>query len=390
MSESIGKEIKYNVDVGPQVQDVLFSLQGETAPPVPAGSDEYKEAVKLLDDYFLPMKCLPLEQHKFRNLEQAEDEPIERFVLRLREQGILCEYGDHLDEEIKEQLFEKAGRSLETIGKHRQSIKISPCLEEVNKIARTTSASKNKANRECYRCERSGHYANDENCPALNRKCERCGFVGHFKKRCNTKRKNKVGEKLQRRVRVNQKVEDSDDSNDLEEDSEDSDSDRVQYLFATDPDCVEKVVCAVGGVKTTWVVDSGAGVNVINRQTWEHLKQQKVRVIHQTTGVNKSLKAYGGFPINVAGMFSAEVATMESVTEADIVVETGSCCLLGRKTAKALGILNINTAVWEVNDERCVNSVLKIKNVAYTPETTKRLLSAIKAGGVPAMKLKAE
>lgn len=76
-----------------------------------------------------------------------------------------------------------------------------------------------------------------------------------------------MGEKLLRRVRVNQKVEDSDDSDDLEEDSEDSDSDRVQYLFATEPDCVEKVVCAVGGVKTTWVVDSGAGVNFINRQT---------------------------------------------------------------------------------------------------------------------------
>ncbi|EDS43308.1 conserved hypothetical protein [Culex quinquefasciatus] len=223
---------------------------------------------------------------------------------------------------------------------------------------------------------------------------------------------------------------------------------------------------------------------------------------------------------------------MESITEAEIyVVENGSCWSLGRKTAKALGILNINTAVWEVNDDhtssiekvfaavsnaeiepgvklvqqtrcrtpislrkraergmqglpnqeivkkasrdstrfsrivvrpkklrpntevsvvdvenqlledqkrflekiaslggknteatpackgnqlhtaqlkelkvfgvecassrlavrrRCGNSVLKTKNVAYTPETTKRLLSAIKAGGVPAMKLKAE
>lgn len=173
------------------------------------------------------MKCLPLERHKFRNIEHAIDEPIERFVLRLREQGNLCEYGAHLDEEIKEQLFEKgasddlrekilnkpamtlaetieAGRSLETIGKHRQNSKLIPQQEGLNQIANTTNSSKNTSRecrrcgrssrfdqndsyldrRECYRCGRTGHFANDDNCPALDQKFERCGLVGHFKKRC--------------------------------------------------------------------------------------------------------------------------------------------------------------------------------------------------------------
>lgn len=417
--------------VGPQVQDVFFSLQGEDAPEVPTGSDEYKEAVKLLDDYFLPMKCLPLERHKFRNIEQANDEPIERFVLRLREQGNLCEYGDHLDEEIKEQLFERGasddlrekilnkpamtlaetietGRSLETIGKHRQSSKLIPRQEELNRIAQMANGSKNNVRRECrrcgrserfsndegnsgrrecyrcgrtgrfanddnysgrrecYRCGRIGHFANDDNCPALDRKCERCGLVGHFKKRCNTKqRKKKVSEKRLRQVKAN----DSDDSDDREEDSEESD-DSVQYLFATEPERGEKVVCAVGGVKVSWVVDSGAGVNVINRQTWEYLKEHKVHVNHQTTDVKKSLKAYGGHSIRVAGMFSTVVATKKEVIEAEIyVVENGSCCLLGRKTAKALGILNINSEVWTVNDNdvSCIGRIVRVNPIQKAP-----------------------
>lgn len=262
----------------------------------------------------------------------------------------------------------EAGRSLETIGKHRQATKLSPRLEEVNKIAQTATGSKNNPRRECFRCGRTGHYANDENCPALDRKCERCGLVGHFKKRCNTKKKKKVSDKGLRQVMMDLKVDDSDDSDDLEEDSDDSDTDQVKYLFATEPDSGEKVVCAVGGVKITWVVDSGAGVNVINRQTWEHLKHRKVRVNHQTTDVKKSLKGYGGHPIKVTGMFSAEVATKERVTQAEVyVVENGSCSLLGRKTAKALGILNINTAVWAVNDEdenrigKIVGAVAKVQ-----------------------------
>lgn len=315
-------------------------------------------------------------------------------------------FSQGLDEEIKEQLFEKgasddlrekilnkpamtlaetieAGRSLETIGKHRQSSKMIPRQEELNRIAQTANGSKNNARRECrrygrserfsndednsgrrecYRCGRTGHFAYDDNCPALDRKCERCGLVGHFKKRCNTKqRKEKVSGKRLRQV----KVDDSDDSEDREEDIEESD-DSVQYLFATELERGEKVVCAVGGVKVCWVVDSGAGVNVINRQTWEYLKEHKVHVNHQTTDVKKSLKAYGGHSIRVAGMFSTVVATKKEVIEAEIyVVENGSCCLLGRKTAKALGILNINSEVWTVNDNdfSCIGRMRREKTV---------------------------
>ncbi|XP_038106874.1 uncharacterized protein K02A2.6-like [Culex quinquefasciatus] len=251
------------------------------------------------------------------------------------------------------------GRSLETIAKHRKNNSVKPV--EVNKVQKASGSS---AKGECYRCGRPGHFANDNTCPAIERKCNRCGLKGHFETRCKTKtpRKKTRDDNRLRQVKEDPRLADSDDSDDVEYESEVSDDECVKYVFAAEPDCGEKVICEVGGVKIEWVVDSGAGVNVINRGTWEHLKKNKVRVKSQTTEVKKSLKAYGGHALNVAGVFSTDVATKQKVAEAQIyVVENGTCCLLGRKTATELGILNINTAVWAVQgaDER----IGKIKGV---------------------------
>ncbi|XP_055548648.1 uncharacterized protein LOC129732127 isoform X2 [Wyeomyia smithii] len=142
---------------GSDVQDIFFNLRGENEVQIPEDSDIYKQSVKLLDDYFLPLKCLPRERHIFRNLEQGPEESIEKFVLRLREQVSLCEYDAWLEENIKEQIFEKGfsdelrakiltkgnmtlaqtieeGRSLETIAKHRKNLQQT---EEINRIVKS-------------------------------------------------------------------------------------------------------------------------------------------------------------------------------------------------------------------------------------------------------------
>nr|XP_019931454.2 uncharacterized protein LOC109621780 [Aedes albopictus] len=245
----------------------------------------------MLEDYFLPMKCLPLERHRFRSLEQEETEPIENFVLRLREQGNLCEYGDHLEEEIKEQVFEKGvsdelrantltkpritlaetvelGRSLETINKHRKNL-LHKTAVDVNKVSSSSAAG---SRNECFRCGRIGHYANDEGCPAKDQKCERCGLTGHFKKRCKTKHQNRNRQRDSGRIREVKLGQQSEDSDDGVSDSEQSDE--------------QCVTCAMGGVKIEWVVDSGARVKVINQTTWKALKDNRIKVKKQSAKCN--------------------------------------------------------------------------------------------------------
>lgn len=71
---------------GPAVQDIFYEIPGHDASP-PAGSDVYREAVRLLDDYFAPMASVPYDRFVFRSIRQQDGETVDQFVSRLREQG---------------------------------------------------------------------------------------------------------------------------------------------------------------------------------------------------------------------------------------------------------------------------------------------------------------
>jgi hypothetical protein len=58
------------------------------------GKDEYDRLVARLDKYFKPRVVYALEHQKFRAMEQAPNERMDSFVVRLREQGANCNYGD--------------------------------------------------------------------------------------------------------------------------------------------------------------------------------------------------------------------------------------------------------------------------------------------------------
>ncbi|XP_039444976.1 uncharacterized protein K02A2.6-like [Culex pipiens pallens] len=362
---------------GESVQDIYVSLVGEQEPPVPDGSDLYKEAIRVLDEHFLPMKCLPQERHIFRNLEQGPDEKISRFVLRLREQGNLCEYGNWLEENIKEQIFEKGksdelrakilqkpnmtleetlneGRALETIEKVRQELHRAAV---VNKV----SASK----QECFRCGNEGHFASSELCPAKNTKCRKCGLVGHFWRCCNTKAKHGKQRKVQQVAQEPPEPEEEADDVYVSDDTVSNvDQQEVRYVFAasTEDAAGEKVVCCIGGVKIKWVVDSGAGVNVMDNATWTYLKQRNVKVISQTKEPRTTLKAYGNNSLKVLGQFRASIATKNHETIADVfVVEEDGASLLSKTTATELQILKINTDVWSVSPAE--NAIGKITGI---------------------------
>ncbi|XP_055633159.1 uncharacterized protein LOC129773571 [Toxorhynchites rutilus septentrionalis] len=366
---------------GKGVQDIYDSLVGNEEQEVPVGSDAYKEAVNVLDKHFLPMKCLPQERHIFRNLQQESDEKISKFVLRLREQGNLCEYGDWLDENIKEQIFEKGssnelrakiltkpgmtleeiikeGRSLETIEKVSCQLQLQQSVD-INKL----TTYKN----ECFRCGRIGHFANDDCCPAKDKKCEKCGLIGHFRRCCKTKEREAVNDRNKRKHRrVRQVGEEASGGSESICDSDDSGSgivdpqDDVKYVFAasTDDTQGDKVVCSVGGVKINWIVDSGAGVNVIDSNTWSYLKKLKINVLSQSKDSTRTLKAYGNNNLQVIGEFTANIATKYNNVVAEVfVVKNKGASLLSRDTATQLQILKIDTNVWIVNENNKIGKV---------------------------------
>ncbi|XP_062699679.1 uncharacterized protein K02A2.6-like [Aedes albopictus] len=107
----------------------------------------------------------------------------------------------------------------------------------------------------------------------------------------------------------------------------------------------------VGGIPIELLVDSGADVNLIRFETWQTMKEKKVRVIRSVKGCNKTLKGYGNdTPLDVVGSFVAEITVGSKTATAEFfVVKGGQKNLLGDSTAKRLGVLRIGLDINHVD-----------------------------------------
>lgn len=360
---------------GPEVQDIFYNIEGHDA-AVPPGSDVYTEAIRLLDAHFAPLNNIPYEKCMFRKMAQQENESIEKFVHRLRDQGRLCDYGAALEMRITEQLFDNCvsdslreailkkklmtvheiaeeGRVLETVKRNREQMK-KPAEEPQVSLVK-------KQGREeiCYRCGNVGHFANDKRCPAKSKICDKCQIVGHFKKMCKTK--SNARKLHQNKPKVHQVRETAGNVSDSSE-ADGEDSDDVQQVYSTNSG-LDKTTCFVGGVKMEWIIDSGAHVNVITRGTWKWLKKQGC-VVSEKSKSNKVLRVYGDGKLKVHKVIKADISTRDKTVHHKICIvdsEKGAN-LLSRATSVELGVLEIRGEIFSVNN--CSEPPIgKLKNV---------------------------
>ena len=101
----------------------------------------------------------------------------------------------------------------------------------------------------------------------------------------------------------------------------------------------------IGGVQLKNVlIDSGATCNIVDRDTWESLKQEAVKCRSQRCEMK--LFAYGqSEPIEAVETFESEVyfwgASGERCVAEFTVVESHGIALLGRDTAEKLNVLRV-------------------------------------------------
>ena len=127
------------------------------------------------------------------------------------------------------------------------------------------------------------------------------------------------------------------------------DEDDPEYAFAVGDRKQEKIEVTVGGCKLNVIVDSGASTNIIDKQTWEWLKRNKVKC--KSTRSDKKLYAYASqTPLDVIGTFSCEISTGKNTINAEFCVIDGKGDpLLGKDTATNLGVLKIGIDIATVN-----------------------------------------
>ena len=195
----------------------------------------------------------------------------------------------------------------------------------VNRIDETKSDSRDRKqstgatgnNREptCYRCGRFGHFGRDPGCPAKGKTCCKCGLEDHFESQCTTRAKQ--GEKGQGQT-SSHRNRDTNTANTVNSDEEEN----SVYAFTVDDKKQEKIEVTVGGCKLNMIIDSGASANVVDKQTWEWLKKNRVKC--KSARSDKKLYTYASqVPLEIIGTFHCEVSAGCNSVNAEFYVISG-------------------------------------------------------------------
>lgn len=195
-------------------------------------------------------------------------------------------------------------------------------------------------NRICFGCGRRGHLRGGQACIAKDAQCLKCRSFGHFAKWC-TKRLNDDGKDT---VPPTKRIKAVYETGDQSKPADSKTDEEICYVMG------ENVFrFKVGGVGIEMTIDSGAAANLVDFHTWEKLRARGAK-LSLSTHVDRSFKAYGSStPLEIMGMFSAEIEADGSKADAVFyVAQNGRQNLLGGETAKKLRVLKIGYNVGSV------------------------------------------
>ena len=276
--------------------------------------EDYKTAMVKLDEYFDHKKNVSFERHKFREAEQASVESVDSFVTHLRKLSIYCEFGDKVENNIRDRLVSKCrstnfrrhlriekdltlqsaleiARLIASADRQTKGIENSSTANKNGEIVNAAQKGKKKywqqTNRfnsnktsnsqtvkqkqsttctTCCMCGTVGHASCDCRI-AKNKTCHRCGNMGHLAKMCGTKNpglKPKVHGLNQFSVE-----EESEDDKHLEDHQ--SDSENPEYVLTFKNKKLNSFSVKINGQSVKILIDSGASVNLLDKHTYDNL-----------------------------------------------------------------------------------------------------------------------
>lgn len=220
ISDGQNRKVQLLAMGGLELQSAFYSLPGIDETVEDPNVDPYLVAKQKLTDHFSPKQHDSFERFLFWTMKPEDDEPIEKFALKVQQRAEKCSFGkseiesrhiatvdkivQYATDELRQKLLEKDTLTLDDTMKivnAYQSIRYQASRMTTKPSQNTvyrmfdSARSEPKTSGRCNRCGYKLHNRKDQ-CPALNKTCLKCHKTGHFQSVCKTNTKpmsNQVG-----------------------------------------------------------------------------------------------------------------------------------------------------------------------------------------------------
>ena len=339
--------------VGAETYQLMRNL---TAPAKPT-EKSFDQLVKLVEEHHHPAPSVILQRFKFASRRQKPGESIATFVSELRRLSEHCNYGQTLDEMLRDRVvcgiadgrlqrrllaepeltlkkaveLAQAQETADQGGQHLQQKQ--PQSGQMNNLTKSLRPALQHGQTTCYRCRGTNHLATE--CRFKDAICRNCSKKGHIARACRStpqlpRRQQTSGMPMMRKPpgqqpnsrRTHQIAVDSENASDT------SDSYEMFNLSGTQgkPYFVN---VQLNNCDLEMEIDTGASLSIMSEQTYHSLWQTQSRPELQPTTVK--LHTYTKEPIKVLGIITVHVCYKEQNKSMPLLVVAGhGPSLLGR------------------------------------------------------------
>ncbi|KII68284.1 hypothetical protein RF11_06725 [Thelohanellus kitauei] len=336
----------------------------------------FQDILTFMDAHCGPKKPLIVRRMEFQNRKRRVDESVENYVQTLKTLAATCEFGQKLDERVRDQLImgienpahqqdlvKACDSNAVTLG---EVIKLSLFLESTSthtnhsnimklqtynqsSLVRNQRAGTLNKDRDCLFCGRPRHKTRAD-CPASNVECYNCQKRGHFASVCLQRNSSKLLPKSQYRQH---KLELTGSEQNI---SSNCDNDGDIYLRVVTINKIHEPIYVnilIHNVRVKMNVDSGAAVSCIGKELWKKLGSPEL-------GSCQTLRGYMGSLIPTLGKTLVTVHHQNKSFKLPIyVIDGNDTPLMGLEWMKALRISikfdgDSNPKIHNVNSLQCI------------------------------------
>ena len=366
-----------------------YALLRNLCTPQSPSSKTLNELADLMTNYLKPKPSVIAERYKFKECKQGVKEDIKTYVAKLMKLSENCQFGDNLEESIRDQFvwgissaniksrlirdraltYKKAietALSMEAAGREVAEMCGTTTEDsEVNYVNEARPHQRNVSrNFSCYCCGRKGHMSSD--CRYRNLCCNRCGKKGHLASVCKVNADVKENQKdakgkantkdEKKRESKHNFIQETDDFDEVFNRICTIENEKVDTCNNIRPILVE---LEIENALLNCEVDTGSPISAVSDKIRKEISELSNKQLKATC---RKFKTYTGDVIIPRGVIEVTVKYRDRSSQLDLFVFPGeSAPIVGRDWISTLKIIDFesNCEIKLIENEKKMKEIIE-------------------------------